>query len=50
MKRFWGTGSLLCCSRKLYLKEIWKALLEYAGGLGEELAVVFAELDKFKGQ
>lgn len=35
---------------QLYLEEIWKALPEYAGGLSEELAVVFAELDKFEGQ
>lgn len=42
-------GSLLCCSSKLYLKEIWEALPEYAGGVSEELAVGFAELDKFKG-
>lgn len=45
-----AAGSLLCCSSKLYLEEIWEALPEYAAGLSEELAVVFAELDKFKGQ
>lgn len=35
---------------KLYLKEVWEALPEYAGGLSEEPAVFFAEQDKFKGQ
>lgn len=45
-----AAGCLLCCSCKLYLKEVWEALPEYAGGLSEEPAVFFAEQDKFKGQ
>lgn len=43
-------GSPLCCSNTLYLEEIGEALPEYAGGVCEELAVVFAELDKLEGQ
>lgn len=43
-------GSPLCCSSTLYLEEIWEALPEYSGGVCEELAVVFAELDKLEGQ